>query len=215
MKKVIIVALSIVCLQHCFAQTKFDRSKKPPAGPAPVISIKDPAIFTLPNGMTVLVVENHKLPKVTASLNIDAGPVYEGKKAGLLDLMGQMLGEGTTNMPKDKFDEAVDMIGAQVNLYASGGSASALTRYFAKAFNLMADGLINPSFPDPSFEKLKSFTITGLKTDEKSTPVIAARVNQALSFGKQTALGEFTTGESIKGLTLADVKEAYKDYITP
>ncbi|MEO6355589.1 MAG: insulinase family protein, partial [Ferruginibacter sp.] len=128
MKKILIVAISVVLLQQGFAQIKVDRSKKPAAGPAPVIAIKDPVIFTLPNGMTILVVENHKFPKVTASLNIDAGPILEGKKAGLVDLMGQMLAEGTTNMPKDKFDEAVDMIGAEVNLSASGGYASALTR---------------------------------------------------------------------------------------
>jgi zinc protease len=215
MKKIIIVALSVVFIQHGFAQIKVDRSKKPAAGPAPVVSIKDPVIFTLPNGMTVLVVENHKLPKVTASLNIDAGPILEEKKAGLVDLMGQMLGEGTTTLPKDKFDEAVDMIGADVNLYASGGSASALTRYFEKAFNLMADGLKNPAFPQASFDKLKSLTITGLKANEKSAPAIAARVNKALSYGKQTAMGEFTTEETVKGLTLEDVKAAYKNYITP
>ena len=215
MKKFIIAALGIILLQCGFAQVKVDRSKKPPAGPAPIVSIKDPVIFTLPNGMTVLVVENHKFPKISASLNIDAGPVYEGKKAGLLDLMGQMLGEGTTTMPKDKFDEAVDMIGADVNLSSSGGSASALTRYFEKAFNLMADGLKNPSFPQASFDKLKSFTLTGLKANEKSAPAIAARVNTALSFGKNTALGEFTTEETVKGLTLDDVKEAYKNNITP
>ena len=175
MKKVIIVALSVVLLQHGFAQIKVDRSKKPAAGPAPVISMKDPVIFTLPNGMTILVVENHKLPKVSASLNIDAGPILEGKKAGLVDLMGQMLGEGTATMPKDKFDEAVDLIGAEVSLYASGGSASALSRYFEKAFGLMADGLKNPAFLQASFDKLKSITITGLKANEKSAPAIAAR----------------------------------------
>ena len=215
MKKVIIVALSVVLLQHSFAQIKIDRSKKPAAGPAPVISIKDPVIFTLANGMTVLVVENHKLPKVNASLSIDAGPIAEGKKAGLVDIMGQMLGEGTTTMPKDKFDEAVDIIGAQVSLYSGGGSASALTRYFEKAFGLMADGLKNPSFPAESFDKLKSMTLTGLKANEKSAPAIAARVSKALSYGKQTAMGEFTTEESVKSLTLNDVKEAYKNYITP
>ncbi|MEO6546812.1 MAG: insulinase family protein [Ferruginibacter sp.] len=215
MKKIAIVALSFVLLQNGFAQIKVDRSKKPAAGPAPVIAIKDPVIYTMPNGMTVLVVENHKLPKVTASLSIDAGPILEGKKAGLVGLMGEMLGEGTTSMSKDKFDEAVDLIGAQVNLYASGGTASALTRYFEKAFNLMADGLKNPSFPAASFDKLKSITITGLKSNEKSATAIAARVNQALNFGKNTALGEFTTEETVKGLTLDDIKQAYKEYITP
>lgn len=215
MKKIVILAAGIFCFHAGFAQVKLDRSKKPAAGPAPVISIKDPVIFNMPNGITVLVVENHKLPKVRATFSIDFGPVEEGKKAGLLDLMGQMLGEGTTNMPKDKFDEEVDKIGADVNLQASGGSVSALTRYFDKAFNLMADALKNPSFPQESFEKLKSMTITGLKADEKSTPSIANRVYNALSYGKNTAQGEFTTEETVKGLTLADVKEAYKNYITP
>lgn len=215
MKNIIIVALSVVLLQQSFAQIKVDRSKKPVAGTAPIVTMKDPVIFTLPNGMTVLVVENHKLPKVSASLNIDAGPIAEGKKAGLVDLMGQMLGEGTLTTPKDKFDEAVDMIGAQVSLYSSGGSATALTRYFEKAFSLMGDGIRNPAFPAASFDKLKSLTLTGLKANEKSAPAVAARVNNALSYGKQTAMGEFTTDESVKGLTLNDVKEAYKNFITP
>src|SRR5688572_13584781 len=118
-----------------------DRSKPPQAAAARPVSFSDPATFTLPNGITVLVVENHKLPKVTASLSIDMGPIPEGKKAGVMSLMGQMLSEGTTKTPKAKFDEAVDLIGADVNLFYSGGSTSALTRYFEKAFLLMAEGL--------------------------------------------------------------------------
>ncbi len=215
MKKYIIVALGVLCLQNIFAQGKVDRSKKPAAGPAPVISFKDPVTFVMANGMTVMVVENHKLPKVRASLNIDAGPITEGNKAGCIDMMGGMLGEGTTNMRKDKFDEAVDAIGADVNLGSNGGSASALTRYFEKAFMLMADGLKNPSFPQESFDKLKTQTITSLKSSERSVPAIAGRVSQALSYGKNTAQGEFTTEETVKGLTLDNVKAAYKKYITP
>jgi zinc protease len=215
MKKIIIVALAVLVLQNSYAQTKVDRSKKPAAGPAPTITFKDPITFTMPNGITVMVVENHKLPKVRASLSIDRGPVTEGKKAGRLDIMGGMLGEGTTSMSKNKFDEAVDAIGADVNLSSGGGSASALTRYFEKAFMLMADGIKNPSFPQASFDKLKSQTITGLKSSEKSTSAIAGRVSQALSYGKYTAQGEFTTEESVKALTLEDIKDAYKNYITP
>jgi zinc protease len=215
MKKIITAALSVLLLQNSFAQIKIDRSKKPAGGPAPVITIKEPSIFTMGNGLTVIVVENHKLPKVNVSLTIDRGPVYEGKKAGVLDLMGQMLGEGTTTMTKAEFDEATDIIGADVNLSSGGGSASALTRYFEKAFLLMADAVKNPSFPQESFDKLKSQTLTSLKSTEKSTVAISGRVWQALNYGKNTAMGEFTTEESVKALTLADVKDAYKNYITP
>ena len=215
MKKILIVAIATMVLQNSFAQIKIDRSKKPAAGPAPVISFKDPVTFTMPNGMTVMIVENHKLGKVRSSLTIDAGPITEGKKAGTLDLMGGMLGEGTTNMSKENFDKAVDIIGADVNLFSSGGAASALTRHFEKAFMLMADGLKNPSFPADAFDKLKTQTITGLKSSEKSAAAISGRVVQALSFGKNTAQGEFTTEESVKAITLDDVKGAYKKYITP
>ena len=215
MKKILIVALATFVLQNSFAQIKIDRSKKPAAGAAPVISIKDPVTFLLPNGMTVLVVENHKRPKVSASLSIDAGPITEGKKAGTLDMMGGMLGEGTTNMNKEAFDKAVDIIGADVSLSSNGGNASALTRYFEKAFMLMADGLKNPSFPGDAFDKLKSQTLTGLKSNEKSAAAISGRVWSALSFGKNTAQGEFTTEESVKSINMNDLKAAYKKYITP
>ena len=50
--------------------------------------------------MTVLVVENHKLPKVSASLSTNRGIILEGDKAGVMGLMGSMLNEGTNPLPK-------------------------------------------------------------------------------------------------------------------
>jgi len=215
MKKILSLAVAAFAFQCATAQVTIDRTKKPAAGPAPVISFGDPVKFVMPNGMTVLVVENHKLPRVRAMLNIDAGPVIEGKKAGVLNLMGQMLEEGTTNKPKDQFDEAIDLIGANINMASNGGYISSLTRYFDKAFSLFADALRNPAFPQESFDKLRTQTITGLKTSEKSATTIANRVGPALAYGKNSAMGEFVSEETIKNLTLNDVKQAYKSYITP
>jgi predicted Zn-dependent peptidase len=198
-----------------FAQNTIDRSKAPKPGPAPTITIKDPVIYNLPNGMTIIVVENHKLPRVTATLSIDRGPILEGSKAGISEIMGQMLGEGTTKTPKDKFDETIDQMGANVNLFSAGGSVSALDRYFEKAFMMMAEAIQNPAFPEASFEKIKSQKLTGLKSNEKSASAISARVVGALAYGKNTAMGEFETEESIKALKLDDVKKAYKENITP
>ena len=197
------------------AQPKIDRSKKPQAGPAPTITIKDPVTFVLPNGITVLVVENHKLPRVAATLSIDRGPIVEGAKAGVNGMMGQMLGEGTTKTPKDKFDLEIDQIGADVSLNEGGGFTSALTRYFDKAFMMMAEAIQNPAFPTASFEKIKSQKLTGLKSNEKSASAISARVVSALSYGKNSAMGEFETEESIKGLSIEDIKNAYKENVSP
>ena len=215
MKKIFSLALVLLSFQFSNAQTTIDRTKQPKPGPAPVISIKDPVIFKLNNGITVLVVENHKLPKVDATLNIDMGPVYEGEKAGVSEMMGAMLNEGTKTMDKATFDKKIDLMGANVNLSWTGGSVSALTRYFKPSFMLFADALKNPALPEASFEKLKSQILTSLKAQEKSAAAIAGRMVNALNYGKNTALGEFETQESIQALTLADVKEAYKNSITP
>ena len=213
MRKLILILTIALLYQNSFAQ--IDRTKPPKAGPAPIIKINDPVITKLPNGITLLVVENHKLPRVTASYSIDAGPVTEGKKAGLLEITGAMLEEGTLVRSKAAFDEAVDRMGANVNLSANGGSVGALTRYFDSAFYLMAEALKKPSFKQESFDKIKSQVITGLKSEEKSVTAVAGRVTSALAFGLNHPEGEFQTEASINGLTLNDVKQAYQKYITP
>jgi zinc protease len=215
MKKYLLLFASALVLFTAEGQVKIDRSQKPAAGPAPTITFQDPVTFQLKNGITVLVVEDHKLPRVSASYFIDAGPITEGQKAGVMSLMGQMLNEGTKDMPKAAFDEATDKIGATVSLGASGGSAAALTRYFKEAFTLMGKGLKNPAFTQESFDKIKSQALTGIKSNEKNVKVVSGRVINALTYGKNHPSGEFTTEESLKALTLNDVKEAYNKFITP
>jgi predicted Zn-dependent peptidase len=215
MKKYIMIAAGALLMQYAQAQTPIDRTKQPKPGPAPVLTIKDPVKYILPNGITVLVVENHSLPKVSANYLIDIGPITEGSKAGITSLMGSMLNEGTKTMPKAVFDESVEKLGANVSLSSGGGYASALTRYFKEAFTLMGQALKEPAFTQESFDKLKTQEITSLKSNEKSAKAIAGRVDNALTYGKTHPNGEFETEEGIQALTLQDVKDAYSKYVTP
>ncbi len=214
-KKFIIITALALLVQYTQAQITIDRSKQPAPGPAPVLSIKDPVMYKLPNGITVLVVEDHRLPKVTANFVIDAGPITEGGKAGVQNLMGNMLSEGTKTLPKAAFDEAVDKIGATVNLTSTGGYTSALTRYFKDAFTLLGQALKEPAFTQESFDKLKTQELTSLKAQEKNAKAIASRVDNALAYGKTHPDGEFETEETVQNLTLQDVKDEYSKYITP
>lgn len=214
MKKIYIATLGMFIMITSMAQ-KIDRTKPPAAGPAPVLSIGEPVTYKLKNGITVLVVENHKLPKVSATYVVDQGPVTEGNKAGVMSLMGNMLEEGTNSMTKAEFDEAVDQMGANVNLSERGGNTSALTRYFDRSFMLLADALLHPSFPAASFDKKKSQMLTGLKASEKSAKAISTRVVKAFSFGINHPAGEFETEETINNITPDDVKRFYTKYISP
>jgi len=214
MRIITISILSLLLAITGMAQ-KIDRTKPPKGGPAPILHIADPVIYKLSNGITLLVVENHKLPRVSATYYIDQGPRLEGDKAGVLEIMGKMLEEGTIKMDKATFDEAVDQLGANVNLFSTGGYSQALTKYFDKAFALMGDALLHPAFPEESFDKIKQQQITSLKSGEKSAKAISGRVVNALSYGSKHPYGEFETEQTLNNITLQDIKNAYSKYISP
>jgi zinc protease len=197
------------------AAAQLDRSKMPQAGPEPIITLEKPVEFQLKNGIKILVVENNKLPRVSYQLSIDNKPVFEGQKAGVLDLLSSMLGNGTTTISKDKFNDEVDFLGASLNFSSSGAYASSLSRYSERILELMADATINPLLTKEEFEKEKEKLIESLKTDEKSVDATAARVVSALAYGKDHVYGEFITEETIENVTFEDVLEYYKMRFTP
>lgn len=208
----ILIALGLILTFSIQAQV--ERSQPKP-GPAPKINIGKPKSFQLPNGLTVLVVENHKLPRVTASLTIDNAPYAEGSKAGLADLTGSLMGNGTSKISKDAYNEEIEFYGANVSLHSSGGYASALTKYFPRVLELMAQGIIDPLFTQEEFDKEKEKFIESLKAGEKNVPAIASRVSNVLAYGKNHPNGEFVTEETLKNISLADVKKQYANFFSP
>ena len=150
-----ITALVMVFFMVFGAQAQIDRSKQPKPGPAPKIAISDPQEFKLSNGLTVMIVENHKLPRVSFNLTIDNTPYSEGAKAGVSQLLGAMMGNGTTKIPKDEFNEEIDFLGANLNFGSSGGFASGLSKYSDRIMELMADAVIHPLLVEEEFQKEK------------------------------------------------------------
>lgn len=197
------------------AAQNIDINKMPVAGPTPTINITKPHTFTLKNGLTVMVVENNKLPRVNASLSMDRPPYYEGKIVGVSELMAAQLGEGTQKMSKDAFNKRIDYLGANLGFSGSGANANTLSKYFPEVLAMMADAIVNPKFTAEELQKNKDRMIEGLKTEEKSADAIANRVSSALIYGKNTSRGEFTTEESIKAVQLADVQNIYNKYYAP
>lgn len=194
---------------------KIDLNAMPKPGPTPAINIAKPKTFQLKNGMTVMVVENNKLPRVNVSLSMDRQPYFEGPVAGVSEIMADQLGNGTTTLSKDAFNKRVDFLGANLNFSSAGASSNSLSKYFPEVLNLMADAIINPKFSADEITKSKERAIEGLKSSEKSADAIASRVSNALAYGKDTSRGEFETEESINKIQLADVQNVYKKYYAP
>ena len=188
---------------------------QPKSGPAPTIKIGKPESFQLKNGLKVMIVENHKLPRVSFTLTLDNAPYTEGAKKGVADLTSSLIGNGTKKISKTAFNEEIDFMGASINFSSNGASGNSLSKYSGRVLQLLAEGALSPNFTQEEFDKEKAKIIEGLKANEKSVPAVASRINDFLTFGKDHPNGEYVTETTIKNVTLADVEANYNSYFVP
>ncbi len=214
MKK-IFLSLLIIAPTALLAQVKVDRTKAPKPGPAPVIKVGEPASFTLANGLKVFVVQNTKLPRVAATLTIDRDAIVEGDKAGMVSMAGELFRRGTTKMNKVTLDEEIDYLGANIGASARSVSGSSLKNNFSKVFALMADIALRPSFPADELEKIRRQELSGLAQSKEDANAIANNVVSKLVYGKEHPYGEVETEETVKKVTVADIKTYYNTYWKP
>ncbi|MDB9928462.1 insulinase family protein [Flavobacteriaceae bacterium] len=214
MKTKIVLLVAIISMSFAL-NAQVDRTKKPAPGPAPVVKFGKADKFTLKNGLTVIIVENHKLPRASARLTIDNKPYFEGKKAGVSGMMGSLMGRGTPSITKDNFNERVDFLGANIGFGSSSSFAASLSRYFDEVLGLMADGVKNSQFTQEEFDKEQKITLDGIKSNEKSVTSAARRVENLLTYGANHPYGEYISKESVNNITLADVETNYNRYYRP
>ena len=213
MKRIYIYLIGLIFCLPAYSQV--DRSKIPTPGPAPEIKIGKGETFELKNGLKVIVVENHKIPRVAFNIVLDFEAILEGDKAGYASMAGDLLRTGTSSKNKAEIDEAIDFIGATLNTSASGIYAASLTKHQDALLELMTDVLYNPTFPEEELEKIRKQTLSGLAAQKEDPSSIASNVRSAVLFGKDHPYGELTTEETVGKITIEDCKNFYDKYFTP
>ncbi|WP_238786138.1 M16 family metallopeptidase [Blattabacterium cuenoti] len=199
-----------------FAHT-FNRNKPPISlKRKTTINIEKPKFFQMKNGLKVIIVENHKLPLVRVGLELDCNPSLEKDKAGIKKILGQMLRSGTKNRTKEELDEIIDYMGC--SLYTSFSEVSIFTmkKYLSKSVSIMSDILMNSKFDNSKeLDKIIKQRIIDINLAEKDPNSILQRVRNILYFGKSHPYGEYETYDTIKNITLHDIKKLYEKYYVP
>jgi zinc protease len=193
---------------------QIDRSVRPSAAKAPTINIKDSQVFTTENGITVILSENHTLPRVAFNMVMGNDPVLEGPKAGLSDMAGSLIMSGTTNRDKDQLDKEIDYIGASLEASSENIFLSCLTKHMDKGLTLMSDVLFNASFPMSEFERIKKQNESGLLSTKSDPGTMATNAEVKVNFPNHP-YGEVMTESSLKNITREDVVAYYKRSFTP
>src|SRR5207249_3282534 len=146
-------AMVLAALAAARLTAQVDRSKPPTLPPAPALKLPEIQTVTLPNGLTLAVVEMHKVPVVDVQVLLDAGAARDpADLPGLATFTALMLQQGAgTRGALDVADEAA-FLGAQLNTTATADGAVASLhaprRRLEAALDLLADVVLRPTFPD-------------------------------------------------------------------
>jgi len=192
--------------------SKVERKNKAPVSKELIkVRLPRPVEAKLDNGLTVLIIENHKLPYISMQLLIDgAGPISEpAAQIGLASATASLLTQGTATRTSLQIAEQTDRFGAGLQAASSFGgngaiiAASGLSETVDKWFPLFVDVLLHPSFPEKELKSYQQRTLVNLKRQRSSPDFLASeRYNRAV-YGKFPAANVSASPEFLQALTPA------------
>lgn len=201
MKKYIL-SIALVLPAVLFGQ--LDRSIRPEAAEAPAINIEDSEVFKLDNGLTVILSENHKLPKVTFNVVMGSKPKLEGDKSGLSEVAGSLIMSGTENKSKDELDNEVDYIGANLSADNNSIYMSCLTKHMDKGLSLMSDVLMNANFPQSEVDRIIKQNESSLLSLQSDADGMASNAQSIANFPGHP-YGEVMTEATLSNIDRASI----------
>jgi zinc protease len=216
-------ALALLAVQSiASAQGTFDRSKPPELGPPPRVSL--PPILTrqLPNGLRLMIVEQHELPLADFVLLVGSGGTVDpAGKTGVANLTSSMLREGTTSRKSLDIADQIAFLGINLSPTSSWESSTLSlhtpTAQLDSALALFADVALHPSFPANEFERIRKTRLTELLQLRDQGPAIANIAFPAIIYGSAHPYGLplIGTEASVKSLTTADLQSYYQTNFRP
>jgi zinc protease len=178
--------------------------------------------LVLPNGMVLLLQENHANPTVTLRGAVDAGAIFDPrKKPGLANLVAAMLGRGTATRPKPNFREELDTLGAELTFgTAMGGmffDGKCLSPDLPKLLELAQDALCRPVFELGEFARVRKEQLSALEeVDNVPLELAMGELRNALypsSHAERHYVGG--TEQSLRAVTRGDVLKFYREHYRP
>jgi zinc protease len=175
----------------------------------------------LKNGMTLLLMERHTVPLVDFDVVVRAGGAADAAgKEGQAWMTANLLRKGTKARNADQFSSELDFIGGQffarVNADSTSVGAEFVKKDIDKGLDLLADVLLNPSFPQDEFSKLLKLRLDALKSSKDQAQAVIGTYFNAYLYGHHP-YGRPITGDekSLAGLTRDDVQKFYQTYYSP
>jgi zinc protease len=191
------------------------RAEAPAGGSA--FSLKNARRIELPNGLTLLLFENRRLPIIVAEAFVKNVRLLEPEnKAGIATLTGRLLDEGTAKHTGPQIAEMIEDVGGMLTMGPTGGSVRVLAPHRQLALGLLFECLSQPSFPPEAFDRQKERLLSEIDDAERQPDAKGQLVYRELVYGKhplgRPALGRRRT---VEPLTPADCAAFHRSVFVP
>jgi zinc protease len=204
------------------ATDTFDRSKKPAAGDNPVVKVPEPWKENFENGLKVIGSKNDEIPSVTLQLTIEAGHRLEEKsKAGIAQLLGDMMQESTQNYTSEQMEDALAKLGSSISVAAGANeitvTVSSLSKNLDATLKLAEEILFRPKFDKEDFDLVKTQKLQAIANQVTQPVVVANNIFNKLLYGDNSIMSIPAGGTTatVTSITLEDVKAYYEKNFSP
>jgi zinc protease len=177
--------------------------------------------FELPNGLRLLVKENHRLPFVQFRMVLKGGVLAETpEKNGLSLLTGKMLIKGTCTRSAEEIARTIESVGGSLDYFAGnnsfGLSAEVMSGDFSTGMELVSDVLLNPAFPAPALERERQIQLADIKAQRDQLLRSASVAMRHAMYG-QTGYGldSLGTETSLQKLSAEDLQKFHGQLTVP
>ena len=177
--------------------------------------------FELPNGLRLLVKENHRLPFVEFRTAFQGGVLAETiANNGITQLMAKTIIKGTQRRSAEDIAREIESVGGSLDTYGGnqsfGVNAEVLSSDFTIGLDLLADVILNPSFPAEAFEREQEVQIANLQARKDDLLKSASIAMRRKLFGDSSyGLDVLGTEETVTALKAADLKAHHAKLAVP
>jgi zinc protease len=199
----------------------FDRSTEPPFGKAPILRAPTVQTTTLSNGLRVFAIEDRELPLVEFDLRFKGGLLLDdSSRLGVANLLAEMMTQGTSRKAPGELEQALDLLGASIDVIAGRESISirgtSLSRNFSATMALLEEILLEPRWDSTEFTLAKQRVQNALRQRQASPVALAEDAFAKLLYGDH-ALGRNPLGDiaSVETLSISDLQTYYKRALVP
>lgn len=210
--------------EYTITESTVDRSKLPEVAEAKPSNFPDVQRATLKNGMKIVLAQRKGVPTIVMDLMFDAGFKTDYLSSpGTASLAMNLLDEGTKNLNSLQISEQLQLLGANLYSYSdmddSTVSLRTLKPSLEESIALFSDVVLNPSFPEKEFERLKTEQLNGIKREKSQPMTMLLRVMNKYLYGEDHPYSGPQTGSgyeaTVSELTREDVVNYYNTWLKP